>query len=119
MTTANIQDFVRREIALKQSMTFGEWLRHIRHSHDDLLRLLTGEADSSTVEVTMVVSPSTAHSCTLPKGCARILIDARCEPIIVRGFLLNAAGVEVQHDAMASCRTFLEIAQVASETPGQ
>ena len=37
---SKMNDFVSREIKLRSQMTFGEWIRHIRHSHDELLSLL-------------------------------------------------------------------------------
>lgn len=35
-----LDEFVQREFELKEKLPFGEWLRHIKQSHMELLRLL-------------------------------------------------------------------------------
>jgi hypothetical protein len=85
-----LDDFVDREIELKNKLPFGEWLRHIRESHVELLRLLAAGNRPRPVEVDVVyrgdMGDQAALTFSLPPDCVRIVVDADPSHPRVRGF---------------------------------
>lgn len=83
-----LEEFVLRELELKQSLPFGEWIRHTRTSHMQLLELvqkemLAGPQDKTvTVDVfyTKRVEPdgpclSYIDTFEIPANFDRVLVD--------------------------------------------
>jgi hypothetical protein len=87
---SEIDEFVEREFELKQQLPFGEWLRHIRNSHMELLRLLRGLPARHIKTVVEVVAESGLGRAQrsiyeLDTECRRIIVDTVHED--VRGFI--------------------------------
>lgn len=80
MTPAdNLRAFVQKELELRRQysegkLSFGDWLKHIRVSHDELLRLLTGEMDEGVTRLDVLTNKAltTYH---VPAMCRRIVVQ--------------------------------------------
>ena len=85
-----IDRFVQRELELKETLPFGDWLRHIKQSHVDLLRLLRdGPKREGALSVEVfhrdAIGRPKCSVYALPQGCQRVLVDPDREAGIVWG----------------------------------
>jgi len=98
MTPAE-RKFVQRELELRRQyedgrLPFGDWLKHIRHSYDDLLRILTGESAEGTTAIEIFFMDGTepfSRTYDIPASCRRIIVNTSVGglPTGVWGFRAN------------------------------
>jgi hypothetical protein len=99
---AELEAFVKREFELKRTMTFGEWIRHVKDSHEQLLRLVA----TVPVRTPPVQIEFTRHredgACILtvyelPADVRRILVDGDEVTGKVWGFRLDTDSQREEH----------------------
>lgn len=77
---SDLEKFAERELELKASMTFGEWLRHIVKSHEELVSLIRCGVADRVVQVDVLDRQSGALEIStyeLPAICHRVVIDVQ------------------------------------------
>ncbi len=77
---AELEAFVKREFELKKTMTFGEWIRHVKDSHEQLLRLVAAAPVVPSPLRVEVLRHNTDGSSTittyeLPCDARRVIVD--------------------------------------------
>jgi hypothetical protein len=88
-----LEDLARRELELKKTLPFGEWLRHIKDSHEQLCRLvLAGGKIDRSLQVEIIFNGPDGYgkrvvTFKIASDCETVLVDA--EALSVRGFREN------------------------------
>jgi hypothetical protein len=77
---AELEAFVKREFELKRTMTFGEWIRHVKDSHEQLLHLVAAApVVPSPLRVDVLRhnkdGSSTITTYELPCDARRVIVD--------------------------------------------
>lgn len=109
---SELEEFARRELELKKTMTFGEWLRHIKVSHEKLCQMVCVNPKIDKPIQVEVLDRSGGEGLVistyeLPSDCYRILIDMQKIQGTVWGFhqIGNPARIDNVEGRVISERT--------------